>query len=374
MRILFLFFFVFNFIGGQASICLNMIVKDEAPVILRCLESVKPLIDYWVIVDTGSTDNTQHLIYNYLKDIPGELKKRPWVNFGHNRNEALNFAQGKADYILFIDADEQLVYSELFQKPHLEKDYYYIMTEYGSTKYQRVQLIKSTLDWKWVGPVHEVVVSSQAKEGALLKNVINLVSTDGNRAQDSQRFLKDAALLEKALEEDQNHTRNVFYLAQSYRDAGEYQKAIEVYKKRIDLRGWDQEVFWSLLQVGMLQELTGESKDTIVKTYIRAFEFRPQRAEPLYRIANLYRREGNFVRGYDYAAKGLALRDCDDILFVENWIYQYGLLLEYSICAYWIEKYHEAFLASHLLLAQEKLPVHIRECVEKNLEWIQKKL
>ena len=37
------------------SLCLNMIVKNEAHVIRRCLDSVRPFVSHWVIVDTGST-------------------------------------------------------------------------------------------------------------------------------------------------------------------------------------------------------------------------------------------------------------------------------------------------------------------------------
>jgi len=47
---------------GLPTICLCMIVKNEAAVIERCLASVRPLIDTWVISDTGSTDGTQDLI------------------------------------------------------------------------------------------------------------------------------------------------------------------------------------------------------------------------------------------------------------------------------------------------------------------------
>lgn len=47
---------------NKISLC--MIVKDESKVILRCLDSVKKLIDYLFIVDTGSTDDTILLINN----------------------------------------------------------------------------------------------------------------------------------------------------------------------------------------------------------------------------------------------------------------------------------------------------------------------
>ena len=79
MRSLIIALLLFAHIEAK-TICLNMIVKNESKVIQRCLESVKGTIDYWVIVDTGSTDGTQQLIKECLKDIPGELHERPWVD------------------------------------------------------------------------------------------------------------------------------------------------------------------------------------------------------------------------------------------------------------------------------------------------------
>src|ERR1044072_2443758 len=112
------------------SVCLNMIVKNEAPVIGRCLASVRSLIDRWVIVDTGSRDGTQALIGEALAGIPGELHERPWRDFGHNRTEALRLAERADDYLLFIDADEMLRVPEGFSWPQLVDDAYFLTTEY----------------------------------------------------------------------------------------------------------------------------------------------------------------------------------------------------------------------------------------------------
>ncbi|MGW8881862.1 glycosyltransferase, partial [Streptomyces mirabilis] len=89
----------------KSTVCLNMIVKNEAPVIRRCLESVRPLIDTWVILDTGSTDGTQDVIRDVFSDLPGALHESPWKGYDGSRSEAIDLARAEADYLLFIDAD-----------------------------------------------------------------------------------------------------------------------------------------------------------------------------------------------------------------------------------------------------------------------------
>jgi hypothetical protein len=150
-------------------ICLNMIVKNESHVIERCLESVKPLIDYWVIVDTGSEDKTQEIIKKMMQGIPGELHERAWINFEHNRNEALALAKDKADYLFFIDADDILSLGKDFKKADLDRDFYFVRLKIKELFYDRIQLVKSSFDWKWVGVVHEIIECAEAKTSANLE-------------------------------------------------------------------------------------------------------------------------------------------------------------------------------------------------------------
>jgi glycosyltransferase involved in cell wall biosynthesis len=71
------------------SISLNMIVKNESHIILKTLEKLcsKIKFSYWVICDTGSTDNTKEIINDFFKskNINGELYVDEWKNFAHNR-------------------------------------------------------------------------------------------------------------------------------------------------------------------------------------------------------------------------------------------------------------------------------------------------
>lgn len=370
------FFFFFGVLSADEipekhkTVCLNMIVKNETRVIRRCLDSVRPMIDYWVIVDTGSTDGTQEMIKEYMKDVPGELHERSWINFGHNRNEALQLAKGKADYTLFIDADEVLVYEKDFKLPPLKADFYYIMTHFGGTNYARVQLIKDTLDWKWKGVLHEAVDSSDAKTSDVLIGVYNDVHTDGARSQDPDKYKKDIQTLEAALRDEPNNTRYVFYLAQSYRDAKEDENSLKYYRQRINMGGWDEEVFWSMIQAGILETSLDKPQEVFLETWAKAHLYRPTRIEPLYYMANYHRTKGQYAQGYILASLAVTLPKSEDLLFVQQWMYDYAALLELSICCYWVGRYEEFSQTSHQLLANPNLPDNVRQAVEKNLTFL----
>jgi glycosyltransferase involved in cell wall biosynthesis len=226
-----------------------MIVKDESAVIRRCLDSAKPLIDYWIIVDTGSTDGTQKIIRDCMKGVPGELHEQPWVNFEVNRNQALALCKGKGDYVLLIDADEEFSWVAGFSLPKLDKDAYQFKVheeKENSIDFIRWLLINNYLSWKWTGVIHETIECPERHTLAFLDGIYVISrSTEGHRAKNPNKFLDDAAILEEALKKDPSNKRYTFYLAQSYLNAEEFNKSLHYYQKRAAMEGDPGEIFIS---------------------------------------------------------------------------------------------------------------------------------
>ena len=306
--------------------------------------------------------------------VKGELHERPWKNFGHNRNEALQLAKGKSDYIFFIDADGYLTYDQDFAISSLDKDFYYFNILFSGLRYSRVLLVKSSLNWEWKGVLHEYLHSPLARTSATLEGVSTVYTTEGARAKDPLKYQKDIAILEEALKEEPNNHRYVFYLAQSYRDAQENEKALKTYEERVARGGWNEEVFYSMLQMGVLKERLKRPEEEILQSYFRAFSYRPTRAEPLYRIANYYNRHRDFAKGFKIAEIASSIERPNDLLFVEDWVYQYGSDLELSICAYWTGDFEASREASLKILNRRDLPDNVKDCVQKNLGFANVKL
>ena len=353
-----------------------MIVKNEAPVIRRCLESVRPIIDYWVIVDTGSTDGTQDIIRAHLKDVPGELHERPWHDFAYNRSEALALARPHGDYSLIIDADDVLEIPEGFRLPELTADSYMVDIQDTSIRYQRRQLLRNTLPWRYQGVLHEVLTDENARPPGYLP-IVTRRGYDGARRRDPMTYRKDAAILEAALLTETDpflRSRYTFYLAQSYRDCMEKQKAAEAYLRRAELGFWDQEVFCSLYNAAQIKQELGHDTVEVIALYSRAFGVAPNRAEALHGASRLCRNTGRNQEGYEIAKRGLALTAPADGLFVETWIYDYGLLDEFVVNSYWSGHYGECLDACVRLLARDTLPDGYRDRIAANARFALDKL
>jgi glycosyltransferase involved in cell wall biosynthesis len=173
-----------------------MIVKDESHVIKKTLENLVDQItfSYWVICDTGSTDNTREIITDFFKEkgIPGELLQHEWQDFGHNRTLALRGAFKKADYIFIFDADDT-IHGNLRIPSKLDKDFYKL--KFGSNfTYYRPLLVTAQKPTKFVGVLHEYISldNAQPSETIIEGDYYIESGKKGNRSKDPDKYYKDA--------------------------------------------------------------------------------------------------------------------------------------------------------------------------------------
>lgn len=357
-----------NPIQERKTVVLNMIVKNEADVIERCLQSVLPIIDTWVIVDTGSNDGTQTIIERFMreKNIPGKLYERPWMNFGYNRNEALSLAKDKADYILFMDADDYLSFSENFTLPELIEDYYLITSYDGLLESRLPRLIKSSRDWKWQGVIHEYITASHVK-GSSLPGVKYVYNHDGARAKDPEALTKDLRLLQS-----DPSPRNLFYMICTYVQMKKYEEALESCKQRIAIGDRHEEAFMAYMIQSDLYHQLQKGDRMIKESLIQAFALRPNRLEPLYYLSCKLWKEKAYDLGYDLMRLARLLpQETDDRLCVQRWIYQYGILLQYARFSAMTGRYSEGIQAVEALLAIKNIPEADKKSAEYCKKYIQ---
>ena len=255
---------------AMKTVGLCMIVKDESKVILRCLESVRPIVDYVLIEDTGSTDGTQTIIREWLErsGLPGEVYDEPWRDFSYNRSHALaNLRKNKnIDYAFMLDADDHAVFEADFDmaefKKSLSRELYDVELRHGSAvTYRRAQICSNRCDFRYRGVLHEFIEAPPGSISCGITSGFYIASNrEGARSQHPHKYRKDAELLEMALQTEGDpflRARYTFYLARSYRDAGENDKALPYFLKRAELGYWAEEVFMSLYAAGHIQEALG---------------------------------------------------------------------------------------------------------------------
>jgi glycosyltransferase involved in cell wall biosynthesis len=374
--------------AGMKTIGLCMIVKNEAPVIRRCLDSLRPLLDYVLIEDTGSTDGTQDVIREWLLQagLPGIVVEEPWRDFAYNRTHALAKLREHAeiDYAFMIDADDRIEIDAGFDvaafKANMTADFYDVEVRHGPIRHSRPHLYRNRFNFSWRGVVHEFV---DVPEGPLSRATATgfhiVIIGGGARSQDTAKFQRDAALLERALETEQDaflQSRYTFYLAQSYRDFGDKENALTRYLARADLGFWDEEIYVSLNEAAKLQADIGQPAEEVLATYRRAIDKVPVRAEA-YHGATLYcRLNGRNAEGYQIAQRGLPLTEAPPPvgLFVQQWVYEYGLLDEYAISAYWSGHFRECLDASLRILGHPSCPEGYRKRVLDNARFAADKL
>lgn len=378
LRLLCVLFFLFSFllegVAPKKGICLAMVAHNNRATIQPCLESLRPLIDAYVIIDTGSTDGTKACIMECLKDLEGEIYDRSESSCCLNRNEALSLAQRQREYVLWMSPDEQFVYDASWKAPELSKDVYCIRCEIQGEETLRRRILKSSLPWRWNKAMHQylscdVFVTSDVVENCILKAFETAV-------QEKAEYHTYIALLQKTIQTHPYPTKAIFCLAQTYGLIGDFEKALQWFTQLQNVAQDPQMVFWALLQIANLQELLSYPSQQVIESYARSHRYRPHRVEPVYNLARLYNKQGRYDLAYDciFQHSKIVQPGQPDVVRIVKWIDDYGLLFEKSICAYYVGHYQESLEACQSLLKKEALPENIRKQVLINMTFPQEKL
>jgi glycosyltransferase involved in cell wall biosynthesis len=360
------------------TVCLNMIVKDEERVLARCLASVRPHIHHWVLVDTGSTDGTMRVAREALAGVPGELHERPWRNFGANRTEAIALTKGKADYALLIDADEELVAPPGYQLPALTHDQVLVRCRIGQsdTTWYRPTLARASLPWRYEGVLHEYLTADVPHSTGRVEALLVRSHSDGARNVDpTEKYRRDARTLKEALRADPGNVRYAYYLAQSYRDAGDRARAHDAFAKRATMGGWAEEAWYALYQVAVMKEALKRPWAETLTAYLAAYQRRPSRAEPLHDLARYCNWRDERALAALFARGAVAVpTPTSDILFVEASVYAWRAADELAVATYWLGEYAESAAVSARLLESGVVPPQHVERVRSNLAFAREKL
>jgi glycosyltransferase involved in cell wall biosynthesis len=376
------------------SICLSMIVKNESRIIRRMLESVMPYIDAYCICDTGSDDNTVDVIQETfaLTHVAGKVvTKHRFLNFEETRNAALNEAKNLfTTHILLMDADMLFEVSESLkgnkakfdaylmelaeQKDPSRRDYAaYSFCQGTSSRsffYENLRLVpnsfrtvsfvlkRSLEEVKYMGVTHEYVNLPSAVPKLFVSRQDIYINDVGDGGCKSDKHDRDIRLLRQGIEEitaripdvsirrgDGLYVRYHFYLANAHFCAGgreNHEKAIEFYRKRIELGGWSEEVWYSYHRIGLIYRMFGNI-ESATTAWLEAYKINPDRAENILEIVNHYRCKSTadaplahlFYQNYKLTNKSTpesrALH-----LFNEESVYTYQLDYEYTVYAFYL--------------------------------------
>jgi tetratricopeptide (TPR) repeat protein len=316
-----------QFRANKPTICLNMIVKNESKNIIRCLKSVVSYINFFVIHDTGSVDNTIDLIKQFFASykIQGIIKKTKFIDFSTSRNFALFDCARRTDYTLFIDADMVLVNS-FYDFDKLNKDAYYIFQENNGTVYKNIRLVRNNGRWIYKGSTHEVLycLDEKIETVNIDKDFLYIKDYDDGGCKEN-KLERDINLLKKDIKNKIQVSRSLFYLANTYFSKKDFSSAIYYYKKYIDIGDWDQQIWFSYLRIG-LSYLLLKNYPLGVYYLTLATEICPKRIENLHYLSQyFYSNAGSPIISEIYKKEIYRILDenhnTDDFLFIDEKIY-----------------------------------------------------
>lgn len=296
------------------GICLNMIVKNEALNLARLFSSLRSFISYYVISDTGSTDNTVEVISQLGNqyNIEGLVHEDKWVDFATNRNHALDHARralisGKhrCSWLLIIDADEEfIVQDKQFISKLLPETSYRIYKNINGLCFKHLALLNvHQEEWRWKGAIHNYLAgrSSDCRVLYLPGVYIKCHEFEGAKSRPfksrTEKSEADIQILKKELRDKSLSNQNLhrfFQLGMEYCTTSQHEKAIEMFQAIANYKVSGAEITYSsciFLAMIFLEEFKDFSQSE--QYCFQAIRINDNRKEAFYYLARIRLAQGD---------------------------------------------------------------------------------
>ncbi len=228
---------------------------------------------------------------------------------------------------------------------------------------------------------------SASREGVTYKTAAHAVPCTYMRAEDNdhsadhqfpnRNLIQHKSELERdwllaKVERDPEDAQSVLFLAETFFQLGDFIDARKWYARRVGLGGCEEEVFYALYRLAESMQQLREAGPDVEDAYLRAWTFRPTRAEPLLRIAAGYRQLKRYRLAYLFAQRAAKTSfPGEDLLLPADIasVYAWGATDEQAVCASWVGKHAEAFTLCRRLLARPDLPEPDRQRIAANRDF-----
>ena len=354
----------------MAKLVLTQIMKNEAHVITRMLNSIKPIVDIVCLVDTGSTDNTIEVVKNWgtENNVETHVFERVFDNFENSRNYSIQMAReitngrGSDYWGFWLDADEVLEIQPNFNKNGIDKDLYMFNTYINVMKYTRNECYKLDKPFRFYGPVHEFIVCDDRNiTSGLMDGLVVRVQMDGGswKGNIPEKYKSHAHVLEKYIDANRQDPRWIFYTAQSYHDSAcvpdnkeeneeRLRRSMKYYRERISRQdGYPEEIFYSQFRIGTIMRALEEPWYLTMNELLKAYTMEPLRAEPIKAIIDYYLAVGEWHNAYlfsKFAKMNFHQKNPypQRLLFVDEALYVWKLLEVHAAASFYTGRKDEA--------------------------------
>ena len=293
---------------------LCIMVKNGGPQFEDMLEKNMSIIDQWTILDTGSTDNTIEIVNKTLVGVKkGELYQQPFINFKDSRNRCLDLAGKECKFIIMLD-DTYVIQGDLRNFLNIVRGDQYsssftLIIKSDDVEYGSNRIIKSETGLRYIHRIHEVISDKDNINIVIPFNQSHIFDGrfDYMEERTHNRKQLDLKLLYEEVEEDPNNPRSYYYLAQTYNQLKDYEKAFQFFMKRCEYinSGFLQERVDAAFEAARIANFQlNKPWEECLDLYEKAFKIDESRPETQYFIGIHYYLEGDYTKSYIYLKKG----------------------------------------------------------------------